>query len=179
MGIETAALAAYAAIGAAGVGTFTALSSARQQSKMADYQTAQAQADAATAASEAQLQARQIRRATDRQRAEARAALSGAGVNVGVGTAELIDSDINYRGEQDALMAIYGGTTRGNAIRQQGAIQAANSRNAASASLMQAGATALGGFSTVARGWNVQPAVSDGGYSIGQGSAYGGNRRGL
>lgn len=154
MGIETAVLIAAAA--SATVGTVSALSQASQADKMADYQAAQSQADAQTAASAANLQARQIRTATERQRAEARASLASSGVSVGVGTAEQIDQTVNSRGEQDALSAIYGGTVKAQQITTAGTLAANESRNAATASRIGAATTALNGFATVGKGWNVK-----------------------
>lgn len=145
-----------ATLASTAVGIGSALYQANQQSKMGDYQAAQAQADADTAASEAQVQARQIRTAADRQRSAARASLASSGVTVGTGTAEQIDQTINSRGEQDALAAIYQGTTRATQITTAGNLQAAQSKNAATASVINAGTTALNGFATVSKGWNIK-----------------------
>jgi hypothetical protein len=167
-----------ALIAGAAVSTGTALYQANQASKMADQQEAQAAIDARNAAGAAELQAASIRKAASRQRAEARASLAASGVTVGEGTAEQIDTDIAVRGEQDALAAIYEGTARSGQIRASGGMAAQRSRNAATAGYINAGTSALGAYSTVAKGWNV-PAVNDNGYSQGVGSAYNGRRAGV
>lgn len=135
---------------------------AGQQSDMADYQRQQAAADAQTAASQAQVEARRIRAAGERQRAEARASLAASGVTVGVGTAEQIDQTVNARAEEDALLAIYGGNERGRQIQTAGNLNAAQSENAATATLINAGSTVLSGAGALARGWKT-PATTKGG----------------
>lgn len=97
---------------------------AEHATAMGLYQQRQAEADASVQQSEAQLQARQIREAGDRQRSAARAAMAGSGVTVGVGSAELIDKEINKNSEQDALLSIYQGDTRAQQIRAGGQIAA-------------------------------------------------------
>lgn len=104
------------------------------------------------------MQARTIRKAAEQQRAEARASLAGAGVVVGVGTAEQIDKTINANAEQDALTAIYDGTNRARSITQGGNLAASRSRNAASAAQIGAFGSALQGGATIARGWNTSAA---------------------
>jgi hypothetical protein len=153
MGIETAVL--VGTLASAAVGTGSALMQANQASNMADYQTKQSAADAQTAASQAQVQARQIRLATDRTRSQARAAQATSGVVSGVGTGEQIDQTIDSRGEQDALSAIYQGNTRATQIQTAGNLAAAQSNNAGTASLINGATTALSGFATAAKGWNL------------------------
>lgn len=97
---------------------------AERATAMGVYQQKQADADASVQQSEAQIQARQIRDAGDRQRSAARAAMAGSGVTVGVGTAELIDKEINQNSEQDALLSIYQGDNRAQQIRASGKIAA-------------------------------------------------------
>lgn len=158
MGIETAALAGYAALASAAVGTavtvYGQMEQADQAKAAAKQQEQQGIEDAAYAASEAQLQARAIRKAGDKQRAEARAALAGSGVVVGQGTAEQIDASIQTSSEEDALMAIYDGSNQARSIRQGSALAANRSRNAANAATIGAYGSALQGGSTLARGWN-------------------------
>lgn len=154
-GISAATIATYAAATSAVVGLGSALYQGSRQSKMADYQTGQAAADASTAQSQAQVQARQIRTQTARQQAVARATLADSGVTVGTGTAEQVDQTIGQRGEQDALTAIYQGDTRAKQIQTAGNLAAAQSENASTASVINGVSTALSGFATVAKGWNV------------------------
>ncbi len=154
-GLEIA-LVAGTALSAGG-----ALMQASAQSDMANYQREQAAADAQTAASQAQVEARRIRAAGDRQRAEARASLAASGVTVGVGTAEQIDQTVNARAEEDALLAIYGGKVKGQQIQTAGNLAGAQSDNAATASIINAGTSVLSGYGAMARGWKT-PATKGG-----------------
>jgi hypothetical protein len=153
MGIVEGTLIALAAAGTA-TSVYSQQKQAKQADAIADQQTQTAREDAAYAASDAQLQAKAIRKASDKQRAEARASLSGAGVVVGQGTAEQIDTEIQTDSEQDALLAIYDGTNRARSINQSGNLAAERSRNAASAARTGALTSALQGGATIARGWN-------------------------
>jgi hypothetical protein len=153
MGIVEGTLIALAAAGTA-VSVYGQQQQAKQADRIASMQEQQGKEDAAFAASEAQVQARMIRKAGERQRADARASLAGAGVTVGVGTAEQIDKEIQADSEQDALMAIYDGSNRSRAITQSGNLEAYRSRNAAQAARIGAASSALSGASTIARGWN-------------------------
>ncbi|VTU25348.1 hypothetical protein H4CHR_01576 [Variovorax sp. PBS-H4] len=153
MGIET-----VIAIGLAAAGTAVSVYGQQQQAKaaenVANMQEQQGKEDAAFAASEAQVQARMIRKAGEKQRADARASLAGAGVTVGVGTAEQIDKEIQGDSEQDALMAIYDGSNRSRAITQSANQEAYRSRNAAQAARIGSVSSALQGGATIAKGWN-------------------------
>lgn len=154
-------IAAYAAIASAAVGTYSAIQQGEQAEAMGDYQQRQAEADAAIRESEAMVQARQIRKAADQQRAAARAALASSGVTVGAGTAEVIDKDIKSASEQDALTAIYTGSTQALQTRQEGAIAKINGGNGKTAGYLNAASTALGGIGTAYRAWN-RPASGSG-----------------
>lgn len=153
-------IAAYAAVASAAVGTYSAIQQGNQQKAQADYQAAQAQADADAAASQAQVEAEQIRKAAVKQRAAARAALADSGVNVDVGTAELVQSDVQQQGEQDALTTILNGNNaRAKLNSQADAFQLAGS-NAQTAGYLRGASTALSSFSA-SRGWKTKsPAAS-------------------
>lgn len=155
MGIETATLAAYAALASAAVGGYTALESGARAKDQANYQAEQAQADADAAAAQSQVEAAQIRKAVQRQRAAARAALSESGVNVDVGTAELIQSDIEQEGEKDALTTIYNGSTARNKLRAQAQGFTMAGSNAQTAGYMNAANSALSGASSY-YGWKTK-----------------------
>lgn len=157
-GISATTIAAYAAVAGTALSVYGQVQQADQAKDAAKAQEQTAAEDAAYANSSAQLQARTIRKAAEQQRAEARASLAGAGVVVGVGTAEQIDKTINANAEQDALTAIYDGTNRARSITQSGNLSASRSRNAASAAQIGAFSSALQGGATLARGWNTSAA---------------------
>lgn len=150
-------IAAYAALASSAVGTYTALENGAQQKEQANYQAAQAQADADAAASQSEVEASQIRKAVQKQRASARAALSESGVNVDVGTGELIQSEIQQDGEQDALTTIYNGklAQRRGSAQAQGLTIAG--KNAQTAGYMNAASSALSGASSY-YGWKTKAA---------------------
>lgn len=152
-------LVAYAALASAAVGTYSAIQQGNQAKSQADYQAAQAQADANAAAGQAEVEAAQIRKATLKQQASARAALADSGVNVDVGSAELIQSDIQQQGEQDALTTILNGNNaRAKLNSQADAFQIAGS-NAQTAGYLRGASTALSAFSRT-NGWKMKTASS-------------------
>lgn len=151
-------IAAAAAVGGTAISYSAAQDQKAEASAMAKRQEAQAAQDAAYAASEAEVQAKAIRKATERQRAEARAALAASGVTVGAGTAEQIDTQISADGEQDALLAMYDGSTRASRIRTMGGMEAARSRGAARAASYEQASALVRGASSVASGWKTSTA---------------------
>jgi hypothetical protein len=148
-------IAAYAALASAAVGTYSAIQQGNQQKAQADYQAAQAQADADAAASQAQVEAEQIRKAAMKQRAAARAALADSGVNVDVGTAELVQSDIQQQGEQDALTTILNGNNARAKLNSQADAFTIAGSNAQTAGYINAGRTALSGAQSY-YGWKMK-----------------------
>lgn len=125
MGISTAG---YIAIASAVVGAGTALYEGDTQKKVANaqadqaeleakHQADQAKADANTEKQAAELQAESIRKAGREQRAKAKAASAASGMDVGMGTAVDLQTEIADGVEQDAQMSIFGGMNalkRGN-----------------------------------------------------------------
>ncbi|RQO38614.1 hypothetical protein DBR37_01585 [Herminiimonas sp. KBW02] len=154
-GISATTVAMYAAAASAALGAYTALENGAQQKNQMNYQAEQAQADADAAASQSQVEAAQIRKAVQRQRASARAALSESGVNVDVGTGELIQSDIEQEGEKDALTTIYNGSTARNKLKAQAQGFTIAGKNAQSAGYMNAANSALSGVSSF-YGWKTK-----------------------
>lgn len=143
MGIETSVLLAYAAVGSAVVGVGSALYSADQQRKTAHGAGDQAQADADAAAGQAMVQADKIRKAGKERQQAAVAALAGSGVDVQTGTAELIQTDIGQRSEEDALTAILNGRNARTRGYQQAAIDNISADNAQTAGYINAGSSVL------------------------------------
>lgn len=134
--------------------------SAQQQIDQLSYQQAQANADASAEKSSARLLAENLRRKGRMQQATARSQLAASGVDVGYGTASLINETIKRDTEVDALTAILDGESRASRLRAQGigyGIEASNvAKNAkaeASASRMKIGSSVLAGGFSIASGW--------------------------
>ena len=152
-GISATTLAAYAAAGAAVIGTYSAISAGQREDAQKQYQADQAQADADAEAGKAQVEAQQIRKAAEKQRAAARAAYADSGVNVDVGSAELVQTDIEKQGEQDALTTILNGSTKKRQLDAQAQGLRIAGSNAVSASYINAGSSVLSAGSKIASGW--------------------------
>ena len=157
-GLEIAAIAG-AAVSAGG-----AIYAGQKQDDMMQANAAQSQADADTAAGQAQVEARKIREAAKRQRASAAAALASSGVEVGAGTAEMIQQDIGRRGEEDALTTILTGGNRARMLNRQGDLDRIGGSNAATAGYIGGASSALSAGSSY-YGWK----------SKGGGRKFGGN----
>lgn len=154
-GISATTIAAYAAAAAAVIGGYTAIEQGNAARDQKNYQAAQAQADAETAAGQSEVEAAQIRKSVQKQRSQARAALSESGVNVDVGSAELVQSDIEQQGEKDALTTIYNGTTKKRQLQAQAQGLTIAGVNAQNAGYFNAASSALSGISS-ASGWKTK-----------------------
>lgn len=136
---------------------FSAVSSiqqGQQQQKYADYQAAQANADAQAEREAGQVQAKQVRKAGKYQQAEATAALAASGVEVGAGTPLKIDQQIGRNVEADALNTILYGTRTGARLDQQAQGLRASGSNAAAAGVRSAfGSVLSAGSSYYGKGW--------------------------
>jgi len=122
------------------------MSQANQQQQWADYQAAQARADANAQRQFAEIRAEKIRRAGRRQQGEARAALAGAGVETGAGTAVVIDQQIVHDTEMDAQQALIEGMRRANLLERDAAEAEWRGENASRGSLLAAGGTLATGW---------------------------------
>ncbi len=138
MGIETALLIAGTVVSAG-----SAIQQGRQAKAVGEYQAAQAAADADAARGQSLVQAERIREAGKRQRSAAVAAQAASGVNIGEGTAELINTEITRDAEQDALTAIYSGRVRGQQLDAQGQAARISGDNAGAAGYLNAAGSAL------------------------------------
>jgi hypothetical protein len=129
-----------------------------------------------------QAQAGKLLKATRRERGAARAAIAASGTALDE-FALMNEQYIQEAGETDAAMTILTGERRGRAIEREGQQRAtaalqraglteARGRNAQTASILNAGMAVAG--------WKgAKTGISDDGYSMGLGPAYGGSRRGL
>jgi membrane protein involved in colicin uptake len=128
----------------AAVGTGSAIMQGEEQKKSAnaqadqveaegEFQRKQAEADAKTEKQAAELRAEQIRKAGREQRAKARAGAAASGMDVGLGTATELQSEITRGVEEDAGMSIFGGLDafkRGNQTGQSIGNRATNEATA-------------------------------------------------
>lgn len=149
-----------AMVAMAAVGAGTAIYSANQQSEMADYQAAQAQADANADKSAAEVQAEKIRKLARIQAGEATASLAGSGVDVGEGTALNINKDIYGRAEEDAVMTVFGGTDRAARGYADASMSRMKGDTAQTAGYLNATSSVLSAYGTVAKGWKTTNATT-------------------
>lgn len=157
--ITTALMAAGSAVSAIG-----AIQQGQQAKAMGKYQAAQAAADADAARAQAQLEAGKIRKAGERQRSAAIASMAAAGVDSNVGTAEIINKEITAGAEEDALLAVFGGSTSARRLNAQGQAARIEGSNAARAGFLNAGSTALRAGAAFGKGWRSTVKLSDGNY---------------
>lgn len=129
------------------------LQQGQQQKDYANYQAAQAEADAKAERDAAQIHADKIRKAARLQAGEARAALAGSGVDVGEGTAVDINSSIYKNAEEDAWSAILGGKSKAASMDAQAQGMRISGDNAKTASYFNAAGSALGGAVQIGKGW--------------------------
>lgn len=141
MGLEAGAYLAIASI-AASAGS--AIYQGQEQKKAAnaqadqveaegEFQRKQAEADAKTEKQAAEIRAEQIRKAGREQRSKARAGAAASGMDVGLGTATELQSEITRGVEEDAGMSIFGGLDafkRGNQTGQSIGNRATNEATA-------------------------------------------------
>lgn len=151
-GVSATTIAAYAATAAAAVGAYSAIQQGNAQKAQLNYQAEQAQADADAAAGQAQVEAENIRKAVKKQQAAARASLADSGVNVDVGTAELIQTQIQQDGELDAMTTILNGSTASRKLKAQAEGYTIAGSNAQTAGYVNAANSALSGASSF-YGW--------------------------
>lgn len=104
------------AAASAGMQAMSSISKGQQQQDMANYQAAQAQADAQVEREVAQVNADKIRKAAKSQQSSARSALAASGVVADAGTPLMIQGDIIDRGEGDALIELLTGTRKGQKL---------------------------------------------------------------
>ncbi|EIR5449856.1 hypothetical protein LW773_004523, partial [Salmonella enterica] len=127
--------------------------SGQQQKKMANYQAAQAEADAEAAQSAARVEADRIRKAGRAQAAQANAALAASGVDTGEGTALRIQSGIVGDAEQDAYQTILNGVNQGARLNSQAQADRISGKNASTAGYINAGSSLLSAGGTAYNGW--------------------------
>ncbi|MGG2140837.1 hypothetical protein [Symbiopectobacterium sp. RP] len=156
---------AIAAIGSSVLAAGGALASGMQQKSMADYQAAQAEADAEAAKSAARVEAERIRKAGAAQASQANAGYAASGVETGSGTALRITSGIVGDAEEDATMTILNGQNAASRYRAQGQADRISGRNAATSGYISAGSSLLSSGAKAYSGWKTaqdKPATKTG-----------------
>lgn len=102
----------------------------------------------------AQYNAEKQRRRGQQAKATARAAYAASGVKVDTGTAADVVEDIGERAEEDVYQILLEGGQMSNRMRSRGTAAAKAGKDMQNASLINAGATALGGFGDMKKaGW--------------------------
>ena len=133
-----------------GLGVAAAGAVAEGQAKKAD---AEAQANirrqqAASVLANAQLEARRQRRDESRRQASQRARLAASGVDVGSGTALLVQQQTAADAEFEALLTEAQGGRDAGRLRQEASALEKRGRNAAIGGFLNAGGSFLSGFSS-------------------------------
>ncbi|WP_052473444.1 hypothetical protein [Sulfuritalea hydrogenivorans] len=135
----------------------------QQQREMYNTQAQQSINDAAYRADAAKSQAEKIRKAGRAQVGEANASLAASGVRLGEGTPLEVQKTITQNSEEDALSAILSGQRATAAAQQEAQLlgkagdnAVANSYTKAVGTVLQSGATVMGGWkrSGLARGYD-------------------------
>ena len=152
-----------AAIGASVLSAGGAVYSGQQQKKMANYQAAQAEADADASQKAARVEADRIRKAGREQAAAANASLAASGVETGEGTALRITSGITEDSEQDAYQTILNGANSASRLQAQAQADRITGSNAATAGNSSAGSSLLAAGGTAYDGWKK---AKEGGYGL-------------
>ena len=128
--IMTIASTAYSAV--------SQISQGNQKRDYANYQAAQANADAEAEREAAQVQAEKLRKAGKRTQSEARASLAASGIEVSGGSAVTIEDKIAYNAEEEAMQNVLAGTRRGARLDQEAVGSRAAGDNARAAGYMGA-----------------------------------------
>lgn len=149
-GVEIALLA-----GSMAATTYAGVTQANAAQDAADAQASEINMAAGAEQDAATAKADQIRKAARRQRGEARAAYSASGVATDAGTPLLIDNQIAYGGESDALMTILGANRNATSASRQGVAYGKQGKDQAKAIYTQTAASVLqqGASAAVSSGW--------------------------
>lgn len=148
MGIETAALLAYAAVASAAVGATAGLYNADTQKNTAEANAELARRQGEQEKDAAVAQAEKIRKAARASAGQANAAMAAAGVSIGEGTPLRINEQIYKDSEDDAYSTLLTGTRRQASANAQAGMLQAEGRSAMTAGYLNAGATLLSSASS-------------------------------
>ena len=103
-------------IASSGMQIVSSISQGQRAKEQANYQAAQANADAQAEREVGQINADKIRKAAKSQQSSARSALAASGVVADAGTPLTIQGDIINRGEGDALTELLTGVRKGQRL---------------------------------------------------------------
>lgn len=131
----------------------SAIYSGYQQKEMANYQAAQARADANAEEQAAAIRAEKIREQAKRQASSVRAALAASGVSIDSESANLINKDTIRRGELDAITGVNDATDAAGRLRAQATSLRYAGNSAVVAGYASAAGTALTSYSAYKSGW--------------------------
>lgn len=142
-----------------GVSVAGQLSQGRAQQRAANADAAAQDIAAAQERDAAMVEAKRIRAAGDRASGAARAQLAASGVDVGSGTAVVIDQEITQGAETDAEYMLLTGDRRGRAYNTAAAQSRARGKGAVAGSVLGAVSTGLQGWKAVKEQKTPAPAV--------------------
>lgn len=128
----------------------------KQEEQFANFQANQANADAIAEREAAGVKADKIRKAGKSQQSEARAALAASGVEVGAGTPEKIETEIETSAEEDALNEILYGKRKGDRLDQDAELLRRSGRLARQSSKASAFGSLLSAGGEVGKGWKTK-----------------------
>lgn len=141
-------------VGAAALSGVNQISQGNQQRRFAEFQAAQAEADAQAERELGQVRAGQVRKSGVRQVSEARAGFASAGVDVGTGTPLTVYGDITQDAEAAALQEILFGERKGARLEQEAQAMRASGKNAQAQGWMGASGSVLAAGATLTKpGW--------------------------
>lgn len=143
MGVEVAALAAYAALAGAAIGAVATVYNAEKQEDIAENNAELTRRQGNQEADAAMAQAEKIRRAGAAQAAQANAAMAASGVSIGEGTPILINESIYKDSESDAYSTLLTGARRKQSAEDQAGMLINEGNVAKTSGYMNAGASLL------------------------------------
>jgi hypothetical protein len=132
-----------------GVSVVGQLQQGQAQRKAANAEARQQEIAAAQERDAAMVEAARIRKAGDRASGAARAQLAASGIDVGSGTALVIDEDITRESNTDAEYTLLTGSRRAGALNYSASQSRARGRNAVTSSVLGSVSTGLQGWKAV------------------------------
>lgn len=135
---------------ATGVSAYSTYQQGRTQEDFANYEAAQAEADARATKAEGKVEAERLRKAGQRATAEANASLAASGQDLASAGAIGINREITRGAEEDAYFALLGGDNRAARLNAGATMSRARGAAAGQAGRLNAFAEVAGG---VASGW--------------------------
>jgi hypothetical protein len=144
---------AWVALAAAAVSALGSMKQGNDAKAAANYNAAQATADAQANTAAAKVQAQRIREQGAQQASQANAAFGASGVETDSGTALRVTSGIAGDAEQDAYQTILNGVNGSNRMRAQAQADRLSGKQAQQAGMINAGSSLLSSGSKMYSGW--------------------------